>query len=1082
MEDPLVTDDVFLASGQVLTLVRDLISRWCDWETQRQLYLQTVLPQLKAQTLRKSTLEEQNLMRRIKRIASQAEWQKLEWIAEHLEAQEKQWWAFSHKLESLLRSGAFDEAENYASRFGNPSLVEWCKAREQDTRKRITERIERLLEAGDLTAAEQTLEMYRSVCGDAQCAEWTRRIASQTKANHISRAREEIQEALEHFDFNGAEHVYAELRARYPEATIPEYDGLVSQARRRQVGANLSRVRAEIKEALGHFDFDGAEQLHAEFRELHPEVAIPEYDELVSQARRSQLDMNLRERLEEFKFKEARKLFENNRSLISSDEFAQLVEEYQCKRELSLLSGLLKDFRFADADNRYTECEHVSREEYEALKAEYIADYAKSHFLSTPNPEQALALASTSRNLLVQARAGSGKTRVAAQKTGLLLHDQIQDPDHILILAFNTKAAEEIGDRIKIRYGFDQYGNARTFHSFAWRLVLPKEALLFDDTRQGVAYKKQSLFIQKAVIEEIMNPAFCEKMYEFFRRELAEIERAGLLLSEEEYYTYRRNIQEYTLGGQLVKSRGEKWIADLLFEHGIWYEYERVYGRGGELYRPDFSVYHRQHDYIIEHWAVDEEGTGQLPKGWRKSRPEYLEEMRWKREHWKNKGVPLVETSVKDAREGRQHFEAILRRRLEDVGIDCHRIPQEELYDKVKDIHLSRFANLARQFIQKAKKTGLSPGDTQKRIDEYNLSDERTSVFLRLAARIYRDYEQQKRQQNMIDYDDLLLEATELVHSTESRCSFHVDHQRPVGVRDLKWIIVDEFQDFSPLFNGLIEAIRRYNPGLRLFCVGDDWQAINGFAGSDLCFFHEFEERYDQSRRTDLLTNHRSCARIVHESNALMRDLGPSARPRDDAKLGLIQIEPIDGVWVEGRSDQDHEEAYRSDRRFRFASKSGNIDMLASRYLKRCYELMTESENLGREVAILSRTNRIYSVPLPRFKRKLVACLSEEEKQQFDDPREAIRVSTVHRFKGLEERIVILVRVCEGSFPLLHPDNSLFTFFGRDEGDVLREERRLFYVAMTRAKERLYILTERDRESPFLKQLPAYDAYQREHT
>jgi DNA helicase-4 len=90
-------------------------------------------------------------------------------------------------------------------------------------------------------------------------------------------------------------------------------------------------------------------------------------------------------------------------------------------------------------------------------------------------------------------------------------------------------------------------------------------------------------------------------------------------------------------------------------------------------------------------------------------------------------------------------------------------------------------------------------------------------------------------------------------------------------------------------------------------------------------------------------------------------------------------------------------------------------------------------------------------------------------------------VGTVHSFKGLEEEIVILVRVCEGAFPLLHPDDSLFTIFGQSEIDVLEEERRLFYVAITRAKERLYILTEQGRESPFLQELPAYNDYQRKH-
>jgi DNA helicase-4 len=1008
-------------------MLRDLLESWYGWEANRAYYLHQLLPQLKEDTGNAET-QERRLMQKLRRTASPVEWQRLEWIAENLEVQEQRWWAFSQELESLLENGALGKAERFASQFGNPSLVEWCEARKQDTRRRVAERIERFLEAGDLIAAEQTLRKYRSAFSDAQCTKWMRRIGSQRKANDIS------------------------------------------------------RVRAEIKEDLRHFDFDGAEQLYADLKTRYPEAAITEYDELISQARRSQLDANLRRRLEEFKFEEARRLFEENRTLISSDEFHQLVEEYRHRHEIASLTRSLQNFRFVDADDQFTACEHVSRQEYEALKAEYITQYAKSHFPLMPDDEQALALASTSCNLLIQARAGSGKTRVAAQKAALLLQDSVGNPDEILILAFNHDAARQIGRRIRQRYGFDQYGNARTFHSLAWRLVCPEQDLLFDDRDRGLPGMEQSQFVQDDVIAELMNPVFRERMYAFFREDLVAIEDAGLLLPQDEYYIYRRNLRQRTLRGDLVESRGEKWIADFLFEHDIGYKYESVRMWGGELYRPDFWVGCVDKDYIIEHWAIDEYHKEELPGWWTKTWEDYRQEMDRKRNYWEEKGIPLIETSVADMRAGREQFEAVFRQRLEEVGITCHKLPQEKLYDRVKPIHLSSFAKKATQFIQRAKKKGLSPTGIEEKVAHFDPPDERTSVFLRLATRIYRDYEHRKEEDCKIDFDDLLLEATQVVHSTEGKCSFLVDHQRPVRVSDLRWIIIDEFQDFSPLFNDLIEAIRFYNPGVRLFCVGDDWQAINGFAGSDLAFFEGFEERYDESDRAHLLTNHRSRKSVVQQSNVLMRGLGPPARPRDDAPPGLAQIEPIDDVWVELRSQENFADAYDSDRRFRFSDKKGNTDVLASRYLKRCYELMTAPENIGRKAAILSRTNRIYSIPLLRFERKLIACLTEEEKQQFEDPREAVRVSTVHSFKGLEEEIVILVRACEGSFPLLHPDNSLFTLFGRDEADVLNEERRLFYVAMTRAKRRLYILTERDRESPFLKQLPAYDAYQREHT
>ena len=146
---------------------------------------------------------------------------------------------------------------------------------------------------------------------------------------------------------------------------------------------------------------------------------------------------------------------------------------------------------------------------------------------------------------------------------------------------------------------------------------------------------------------------------------------------------------------------------------------------------------------------------------------------------------------------------------------------------------------------------------------------------------------------------------------------------------------------------------------------------------------------------------------------------------------------------------------------------------MAAKYAKRCYQIITDPENIGKTVAILSRTNRFHSVSLGNFWRKLIECLNEEDKKTIGEPEDKIQVKTVHSFKGLEAEIIILVCACEGVYPLIHPDNVLFTIFGHNEADIIDEERRLFYVALTRAKEKLYILTEQDRESPFLDRLPA---------
>ena len=317
---------------------------------------------------------------------------------------------------------------------------------------------------------------------------------------------------------------------------------------------------------------------------------------------------------------------------------------------------------------------------------------------------------------------------------------------------------------------------------------------------------------------------------------------------------------------------------------------------------------------------------------------------------------------------------------------------------------------------------------------------------------------------------------------------------RFVKMNDLKWILIDEYQDFSALFFNAIEAIRRHNPMVNFLCVGDDWQAINSFAGSDLTYFTNFADIFG-GKQTSLLTNFRSQKAVVEGGNSLMRGFGSPGRALREKNGGEIITQSVNQIWIEWREGDGNLEARKKDDRFVFYEKreSGlrvnDNGFINARYLKACYQIITEKENWEKivnapsgkkdkiNVAILSRTNYMERITLSEFERKLHACFSPEEKKQLGDSREKIRAGTAHSFKGLEADIVIILRANEGAFPLIHPDNALFKFFGQTEKDVLDEERRLFYVAVTRAAEKLYILTEDERESPFLQDLISRENY-----
>ncbi len=328
----------------------------------------------------------------------------------------------------------------------------------------------------------------------------------------------------------------------------------------------------------------------------------------------------------------------------------------------------------------------------------------------------------------------------------------------------------------------------------------------------------------------------------------------------------------------------------------------------------------------------------------------------------------------------------------------------------------SDVVQLFTQFIQKAKKSRMSVDEIEEKIDNF-----KSKHFLKLANRIYKEYSECLEKDNFLDFDDLLTEAIKIIEKTKGECRI-----REVKLNDLKYLLIDEYQDFSKLFYDLIQAIRKHNPEIRLFCVGDNCQAINGFAGSDLKYFNNFTEYFDNSDTAYLLTNYRSKKKIIDCSNRFMLRENRSFDYQDNAG-GEVVVR-----YVDGNSTNE--------------------------YLKLCAEIIKSNPN--KSVAILHRKNEINNITLEMFCKRLV---------KFSNAQSKITISTVHKFKGREADVIIILQVTKKLFPLTHPYNDLFKIFGQNDQDILDEEKRLFYVAITRAREKLFILTERDGESEYLE-------------
>lgn len=744
------------------------------------------------------------------------------------------------------------------------------------------------------------------------------------------------------------------------------------------------------------------------------------------------------------------------------------------------LEGLLKNHHFMAADEQLEKTHIVDRDDYDLVKTQYIMEYFQRDHGRQLDAYKAAALAKMRDNLLVTARAGSGKTSLLTCLAVLLVDKYNVDPEKILVLAFNKKAAREIKERITRDLKAIAFPNARTFHSLAYQIVLPTAPILYDKSDEIFA-RPMSSFIRD-LLRRIWNPVFQLQMYLVFRKELKELEATGALLEDAEYLIFRRNYRDISLAGEYVKSFGEKIVADFLFEHAIQYSYEKPVFWGLSVYRPDFIIYHQSRDIVLEHWALDPAVENEvLPADWTISAKQYKEQIAEKRAYWQERGVLLLETSVRDLRSGREVFEKTLKGILESAGIPCKKLPENDIQRRVIRIHVNRMTNLFGQFIQRCKKSRWDATTAIEKINAYSAGDDKEKVFIILAARVYQEYERALQDKGHIDYDILMESAVNHITQSGGRCSIRQDdHELPV--RDIQWILIDEYQDFSLQFHSMLEALRRCNGNAKVFCVGDDWQAINRFAGSDLKYFKKYSDYFENAESAVLPLNYRSRKAIVEAGNRLMHEQGTPGLSLPDKDGGKVILRNVDKVWIECRRNEEYLVAYNADKKFRFfrtlddgrevPADSGEI---VARYLKTIYEVVIEEKNINKTVAILSRTGHFYHLSeLSLFLKKLQNCFTDAQLTRLGGRREFERkfsISTAHGFKGLEADIVFILKACRGSFPLIHPDYSLFRLFGDTERQVLEDELRLFYVALTRAKDEVWLLTETDRESDFIRRV-----------
>lgn len=684
---------------------------------------------------------------------------------------------------------------------------------------------------------------------------------------------------------------------------------------------------------------------------------------------------------------------------------------------------------------------HVTRDDFDFWKAEFVQTWARKVLTDDQlDIEQALAIASTRNHLRLVARAGSGKTRtIVTRALFLQLHCNV-DPGAIMLVAFNRKAVAEIGERLRAALPKSaRLPHVVTFHALAYALLRPEEELVFDD--EDAESLAQSSKVQDVIDEFLLTRTddVRRAMLGYFKDSWKAIKRRGLDLDRDEFFRSRREITRVTLAGEYVRSYGERLIANTLYEHDIQYKYERNFTKGGFNYRPDFTILvNRKPHAVIEYFGI-------------RGDPKYLAEAEKKRRFWTEQpDVSFVEYSPEDITRGTEEdFRLQILDDLASVGVAARKLTEDELWDRVRSRAIDAFSKALRGFIDRARQLNLSTDDLLDKLAELN-PDDAVAEFVSLAAEVYSRYLERAVSEGYEDFSGVMWRASERVRNGATNWIRAGGKERG-NLRDLRFLHIDEFQDFSQMFMEFIQSIRTHAPAVVLCCVGDDWQAINGFAGADLSFFEGFEIDFLGASTRNLATNYRSPRRVVSAGNAVMGGFGTPARPFQESpgRIRISRLELFQPTPAE---------------RTRFPGDVGTPALL--RMIRQQLD-----ESTG-DVAVLFRRNTIpwfINTDQGAFGRKLDGYLKHLRDHFDTEESKRIDLTTAHKYKGREAASVIVADADDRSYPLIHPTARLFEVFGDTIDSLTDDERRLFYVATTRAESSLWYLVTTQFPSPFLQ-------------
>ncbi len=623
--------------------------------------------------------------------------------------------------------------------------------------------------------------------------------------------------------------------------------------------------------------------------------------------------------------------------------------------------------------------------------------------------EQVNAATSHFKETLVIAGAGSGKTSVLIGRAKYLVEFGRARGDQILMLAYNKDAASELSERASASE-IDVV--AQTFHAFGNGIVN------YGGAKTGAAFGGKgevASFLSKQLERGLDDPSRSE-LAKYFSQELVPIREFKDFKNLNEYAAYVRATIPRTLKDEQVKSHGEWLIANFLYTHGIEYEYEPVYNVGNsskDRHRPDFVLHQSGAPSLwVEYFGTDREG-GVAPS----INPSvYNKSIEWKKGVHSKNGSKLIDLYFYDLKE--ETLLSKLQESLRSNGFKPSRKTSDEILAQANTVgYTSRFLHVTEQFLSHTRAKRL----TQKELQDMASGNPRDEIFVKIFIKILSAYEFELAEKGLPDYAEQIHGAADRILAGE--VPFPFTH-----------VLVDEFQDISADRNRLLDAMKSANPELELTCVGDDWQSIYRFGGSDVSIMQEASKPKMIRKRVNLTNTYRLPQNIadISRSFILKNPLQLEKQVNSRSKFE----EPGEIVFHWDTEQKESEE---------------NLKKVIKR-------IGADAENPELSLKILAR----YADNLPEI--SLVQNLWEG----------LADISTIHAAKGLEADYVVIMDLVQDfrGFPSTIEDDPVIRLVMSDKESQLHgEERRLFYVAVTRARRATHIISPMSAPSVFASEL-----------